>query len=218
MFFLFFLAYHEEDLEDGASAGGQFTFEIVDLVVAGTPYVFGIGAIDVRHDHIFIMGAVEYGNPPRLGQFTLHTPEEVVVEILGRRLAEAMVMDAHRVALAEHVTHDAALAGGIHALQHDEQPPCRAFDAIRVHEPLVSGDFGGADRNELLGVLFIAVESGSGIAFDISDLHAVVEHKTLSGRQRPYGAEQFTGFRRTCQSFRHAGTGVDGVYAIRREL
>lgn len=32
-----------------------------------------------------------------------------------------MVMDAHRVALAEHVTHDAALAGGIHALQHDEQ-------------------------------------------------------------------------------------------------
>lgn len=86
MFFLFFLAYHEEDLEDGASAGGQFTFEIVDLVVAGTPYVFGIGAIDVRHDHIFIMGAVEYGNPPRLGQFTLHTPEEVVVEILGRSL------------------------------------------------------------------------------------------------------------------------------------
>ena len=73
-------------------------------------------------------------------------------------------------------------------------------------------------ENELLGVLFIAVESGSGIAFDISDLHAVVEHKTLSGRQRPYGAEQFTGFRRTCQSFRHAGTGVDGVYAIRREL
>ena len=71
-----------------------------------------------------------------------------------------MVMDAHRVTLAEHVTHDAALAGGIHALQHDEQPPCRAFDAIRVHEPLVSGDFGGADRNELLGVLFIAVESG----------------------------------------------------------
>ena len=65
-FFLFFLAYHEEDLEDGASAGGQFTFEIVDLVVAGTPYVFGIGAIDVRHDHIFIMGTVEYGNPPRL--------------------------------------------------------------------------------------------------------------------------------------------------------
>ena len=127
-------------------------------------------------------------------------------------------MDAHRVALAEHVTHDAALAGGIHALQHDEQPPCRAFDAIRVHEPLVSGDFGGADRNELLGVLFIAVESGSGIAFDISDLHAVVEHKTLSGRQRPYGAEQFTGFRRTRQSFRHAGTGVDGVYAIHREL
>ena len=164
------------------------------------------------------MGAVEYGNPPRLGQFTLHTPEEVVVELLGRRLAEAMVMDAHRVTLAEHVTHDAALAGGIHALQHDEQPPCRAFDAIRVHEPLVSGDFGGADRNELLGVLFIAVESGSGIAFDISDLHAVVEHKTLSGRQRPYGAEQFTGFRRTRQSFRHAGTGVDGVYAIHREL
>ncbi len=67
-----------------------------------------------------------------------------MVELLGRRLAEAMVMDAHRVALAEHVTHDAALAGGIHALQHDEQPPCRAFDAIRVHEPLVSGDFGGA--------------------------------------------------------------------------
>ena len=61
-------------------------------------------------------------------------------------------------------------------------------------------------------------DPGSGIAFNISDLHAVVEHKTLSGRQRPYGAEQFTGFRRTCQSFRHAGTGVDGVYAIRREL
>ena len=164
------------------------------------------------------MGTVKNGNPALLGQFALHTPEKIMVKLLGAWLAKAVIMDAHRIALAEYMAHDAAFAGSIHALQHDQQSSRGAFNTVGIHEPLISGDFGGADRNELLGVLFIAVESGSGIAFDISDLHAVVEHKTLSGRQRPYGAEQFTGFRRTCQSFRHAGTGVDGVYAIRREL
>ena len=48
-------------------------------------------------------------------------------------------------------------------------------------------------------------------------MHAVMEHETLRGWQRPYSAEQLTGFGGVRESFSHRRARFDGFDAVRGE-
>ena len=116
MLLLLVFGDYEEDLDDRAAAVHELMLEFVDLVVPGAPHVLGEGAVDMRHDDILVMGPVEQRNPAGFRQFATDPPQIIMRLLFFRRGAEAVVMDAHRVGLAEHMPYDSALAGGIHAL------------------------------------------------------------------------------------------------------
>ena len=103
--------------------------------------------------------------------------------------------------------------------------PCNTISNLRgepntvgIHEPLISGDFGGADGYKPFRILFAAIKPRRGVAFDISDLRPRVEHQSLRWRQRPYGTQQFAGFRRAGQPFGHGGAGFNAFYAVFGEI
>lgn len=79
-------------------------------------------------------------------------------EILLAWFAKAMVVNTHWIHLTEYMAHNAAFAGGVHALQHDEHAMRVAMDAIGIHEPLIVGYFGAAVGNEPLTSLLVTVK------------------------------------------------------------
>ena len=60
---------------------------------------------------------------PRSGRRSCVAPEEIVIELLGRRHLEAVHGDALRVDAAHHVADRPVLAGGVQRLQHHQHPP-----------------------------------------------------------------------------------------------
>ena len=215
---LFVAAHHQEDLQNRASIGRQIPFEPVDLVIPGMPHLLGIGAVDMRHDDILIMRAIEHRDPPVLRQLAPDAPQEVVLQLLLAGFAESVVVDAHRVALAEHMAHDAALAGGIHALQHDEQPTPYALDAVGIQQFLEACDLAGADVDEPFAVLAVAFESGGVRGVDPVHAHTFVEHEPLRRRQRPHHAQQVAGFGGAGHAFGERAAVVDAADAVERRI
>src|SRR5260370_21626172 len=70
------------------------------------------------------MGPVEDADPAPAGQRSMVAPEEIVVELLRRRLLEAADGHALRVDTAHHVLDRAVLARGVESLEHDQQAEC----------------------------------------------------------------------------------------------
>lgn len=175
MLLLLLFAHHKEYFDDGASVRDQLRFESVDFVISRLPYLFRIGFVNARHDDIFIVRSIENGDPTILRQFPFDAPQIIVVLFLAFGSTETVIMHAHRIALAEYVTHDAAFAGSIHALQNNQQTTAGTFHSIGVHKPLISCDFRRTDRNESFRIIFVAVEARRGIAIDCSDPRIMME-------------------------------------------
>ena len=108
--FLLVFADHEEDFDDGASVGRQLRFESVDFVVPCLPHFFRLRFVDARHDDVLVMGPVEDGDPSVVRQLAFDAPQIVMVQFFAFRRAEPVIVHAHRVALAEHMSYDAAFA------------------------------------------------------------------------------------------------------------
>ena len=108
--FLLVFADHEEDFDDGASVGRQLRFESVDFVVPCLPHFFRLRFVDARHDDVLVMGPVEDGDPSVVRQLAFDAPQIVMVQFFAFRRAETVIVHAHRVALAEHMSYDAAFA------------------------------------------------------------------------------------------------------------
>ena len=74
-----------------------------------------------RHEHVFIVRAVEYPYLAARRYGSLNAPQEVVRGLEVRGHLEARHIAALRIEHTHHVTNDAVLARGVHALQDDEQ-------------------------------------------------------------------------------------------------
>lgn len=66
------------------------------------------------------MGAVEYADVSALWEFLFDSPEEVVLAFFFGGGFERRKLQALRVDRSEHVPDYAALARGVHPLQHEE--------------------------------------------------------------------------------------------------
>ena len=122
-------------------------------------------------EHVLVMRAVENADKAGRGKLTAHTPQKIVALLGSRRHLERVQRDALRVGGAHHVTDDAALARGVHRLQHEQDRAIRD-SAVRVETLLQIADGGGFCRKECFTVGLLAVEAGRRLRVDIGELEA----------------------------------------------
>ena len=147
----------------------QVPLQGVDVLVAVVPELvvdLGVGdalgldqlGMDPDHQHFLVIRAVEDADPAALGQGPGVSPEEVVVELLGRGLLEAEDLAALGVDPRHDVLDRAVLAGGVHRLEDHQDRP-----GIGGVEPVLGlGQLGDVLRERLLGdpLAFLLGEPG----------------------------------------------------------
>ena len=102
-----------------------------------------------HHEHLLVVGSVEDADAAPCRHPAGHAPEEVVVEILGRRLLERGDLAPLRVDPGHDVLDGAVLAGGVEGLEDHEQRP----GVAGPQELLLPGDLGPGLLEVLLGPL-----------------------------------------------------------------
>jgi len=80
---------------------------------------------------------------------------------------------------------DAAFAGGVHPLQHQQDRAVVALLAVGVEHLLQVGEPSAAFSQDLRGVVLVAGEAGTGVGIDIGDLVAGAESQNRMGFMRP---------------------------------
>src|SRR4051794_31845264 len=128
------LRHVEEELEDQRALPRQVALEGRDVAAAFLPDVRRdqlvrqlLGAqhtlVDAHHQHLLVVGAVEDPDPPTLRQAARRAPQEVVVQLLGRRLLERVDLHALRVDARHDVLDRTVLAGRVHRLENQQHRP-----------------------------------------------------------------------------------------------
>ena len=118
---LLFVADVEENFDNGNAFVGQHAFKVIDVVEAFFPDFGRLEVSDADGEHVFVLAAVEDDDFAQRGDGLVDAPEVVVAQLQRGRFAEGGDMDALRVEPAEDMADGAVLAGGVHALQDDEQ-------------------------------------------------------------------------------------------------
>ena len=98
-------------------------------------------AVDADDEHFLVVGAVEHADASALGQPDRGAPQEIVIELLGRRRLEREDLDALRVDAGKDMLDRAVLSRRVHGLE-DQQ-----------HTPLVLGVEGLLKRRDALNRL-----------------------------------------------------------------
>ena len=127
----------QQHLDDRGALVGEQLLEHVDVVVALLPPLLGHEAEHPHRDDVLVVAPVEHRDLAVLRDVGVHPPEVVARQLgLGGRL-ERRDPQTGRVHGAEDVLHRAALAGGVDALQHDQQPLLLAGpeDVLELGQP-----------------------------------------------------------------------------------
>src|SRR5579872_7162393 len=122
----------QKEFEYPGAVANQVIFEVADLAKTPAPNVLprvGRGQVLMlehlrvypRHQDFFVVRAVEDADPPALRQHFDAAPQEIVLELLGRWLPESVHVDTLGVEPGGNVLDYAVLAGGVHALEDDQQ-------------------------------------------------------------------------------------------------
>ena len=170
-------------LDDVVPLGDELGLELVDRVVAALDLLGGGELADPGDQHVLVVGAVEDPDVPRLGQRPSDPPQEVVrALLLGRRLERG---DPHalRVDQADRVPQRAALAGGVHALQHQQHAPASAGPALGEQPLLQVGQLGAQRRAAPPCRGLAAVEAGRRVGVDRGEVDRTGgRRRMLTGR------------------------------------
>jgi len=118
---LFVLRDVQQELAQHRAVLGQHALEIIDLGVALARLFGRDPAVDDRHQHIFVVAAVEKRHLAVARHPGVDAPEIVVCLLgFGRRFPWHG-MNPQRAHFPEDVADRAVLAAGVGALQHDQQ-------------------------------------------------------------------------------------------------
>ena len=160
-FALFVFRQVQEELENDRAIAGQVAFEGVDIGEAVGPEIIvdlGIGdalgfdqlRMDPDDEYVLIVRTVEDTNPPAFGYRSGISPKEVMVELLGRGMLEAVDLAALRVNARHHMLDRPVLTRGIHRLKNNENRPT----ICGVQPVLDCSQVGDILRQHLLGKSF----------------------------------------------------------------
>ncbi|MDT4861765.1 hypothetical protein FQZ97_963840 [compost metagenome] len=141
--------------------------------------------VDHRHEHVFVVAAVEDRDVPGGRHLLVDAPEVVVRALwLGGRFP-AHGVHAQRAGLAEHAAHGAVLARSVRALQDHQQ----LVAAVGVEQVLQPVDFLGQRQQHGLVGVFVAdgkrfgarVERRQRGAFAVLPVFAIARRLDLPG-------------------------------------
>ena len=136
-------------LDDHEAVGDEPGLELVDLVVAALDRRRLGELVDPHDQDVLVVGAVEDADVARLRQGVADPPQEAVLALLVGGRLEAGDLHALRVDQADRVAQHSALAGGVHALQHQQHAPLGAGGALgpehllQVGQLVAEGEQGG---------------------------------------------------------------------------
>src|SRR4051812_2923685 len=111
----------QEQLDDARAGVVQQRLEVVDVPVAPAPHRLVDEVVDARDEHVLVVRAVEDPDVAVARRGGVDAPEEVVRELVGRRLLERRDAHALRVRAGEHMLDGAVLPARVHRLQDDEE-------------------------------------------------------------------------------------------------
>ena len=77
--------------------------------------------MDADDEHLLVVGAIEDADAASFGELAVGAPEEVVLELFGAGLLEAVDVAAFGVDAAHDVADGAVFAGGVHALEDEKE-------------------------------------------------------------------------------------------------
>jgi hypothetical protein len=77
--------------------------------------------VDAHDQHIFVVRAVEYRDPPAPRRVRVNAPQEVMIAFLRRRLLKTLDVDTFGIHGADHVPACTVLAGAVDTLEDDEK-------------------------------------------------------------------------------------------------
>ena len=110
----------EHHFDDDEAAAHQLSLKDLQSLHPLGELVLAVTCGDGGHQHVLVVGTVEDPHMPR-GRQPRNDPLQVVLPGLSLgRLPEGGHVDAERVHGTHHRLHHPALAGGVHALQHQQ--------------------------------------------------------------------------------------------------
>ena len=126
----------QHHLDDDRAAVDDAHLERVDLAVAPGPRPLRHQLVHPCDQHVLVVRTVEHPDLAGLRQRVADPPEERVRLLLRGGRLEGRVADPLRVHRTHDMAHDPALAGGVHALHHQQDRAVAAGAGLGV-EPLL---------------------------------------------------------------------------------
>ena len=115
----------EEELDDRRAVVGEDPLEVVDLVVARRPDLARHEVMHAHDQHVLVVRSIEDADLALARHLLVDAPQVVVGELLGGRDLEGRDRAALRVERLHDLVDRAVLAGGIDALEDDEDRALR---------------------------------------------------------------------------------------------
>src|SRR6266567_7924757 len=99
----------------------QQALKVVNGSIAATPGFLWHHVMYAHDQHVLVVRAIENANDPSAWSDSMHSPEEVVVQLPRGWDFKRTHLASLRIDAREDLTNRISLATGIHPLQHDEQ-------------------------------------------------------------------------------------------------
>lgn len=122
-FLLLFFADMEEELENDGAGVGQHLLKLVDVVVPLLDDVRFGELVDLDDKDIFVVASIEDHNLALPRSLLVDAPEVVVAKLFLGWPLEACDAGGNDVAHFQDMAYRSILAGGVHALEDDEDRP-----------------------------------------------------------------------------------------------
>ena len=118
---LLVLADVQHELQDERAVLAEHALKVVQLRIALLLHLRADAAIHHRHQHVFVMAAVEDDDFAIARHLRVNAPQVVVRQLDAGGPLPRHHAHTQRAGVSEHATHRAVLARGVHALQHDQE-------------------------------------------------------------------------------------------------
>ena len=136
----------QEELENHGAVARQVSLVLDDRLHALLPQAVRVQmgevlllqylGVDPDHEDLLVVAAVEDADAAPLGQAAGGAPQEIVIQLLARRLLEVEHLAARRIDAGKQGVDRAVLAGGVHGLEDQQQ----RMAVLRVEQPLLAAD------------------------------------------------------------------------------
>ena len=105
------------------SASNESSFELIDLLIAFRPDLFGHKIVNANNEDILILRAIKNDDLSASGSLALDPPQKIVCEFFDRWLLETDSATTLRIHRGDNMPDDPVLAASVGSLKANQQGP-----------------------------------------------------------------------------------------------